>query len=241
MAESRTRTRTRVTKHPMVRRDELLDTALDLCRRHGFAAMNVEQITRSAGVAKGTFYHYFASKDAMLEELVLRFGDALFGHLTAAAEQPGGSAADRLGALMHAAAAYKANQADAAYAAIAFTDGNLALRHRLFQAWRDRARQVLLPVIRNGVRDGSLQVVDAETTTDIVLLLWFEAADQLWARGRAAPDVDAFVTIMTDGARALYQAQERVLGLVEGTFTLPLDPPFITMTRTLYYSLKENR
>ena len=35
-------------------------------------------------MAKGTFYHYFASKDAMLEELVRRFGDTLFDHLSAA-------------------------------------------------------------------------------------------------------------------------------------------------------------
>ncbi len=75
----------RITKDPDVRREELLDIALDLCRTQGFDALRVEQVVQRAGVAKGTFYHYFASKDAVLEALVQRFGEGLFGQLNAAA------------------------------------------------------------------------------------------------------------------------------------------------------------
>jgi AcrR family transcriptional regulator len=236
MAGTGVRARTRVTKHPDVRRDELLHIALQLCRSDGFEAMSVEQVTRVAGVAKGTFYHYFASKDAMLEELVSRFGEALFDYLSAAADAPG-TGAERIRALMAAAGGYKLAQSDITYATFLYASGNLALRHRLFAAWRERAREVLLPAIQAGQADGSLSVTSAEATTDLILLLWFEAADQLWMRALAADGVEGFVDVMVSGAAAIYEAHERLLGLPDGAFSIPLDPQVTEMTRQLYHSL----
>lgn len=41
-----------------------------LFARQGYAATSVEQITREAGVAKGTFFIHFATKDAVVTQLV---------------------------------------------------------------------------------------------------------------------------------------------------------------------------
>jgi AcrR family transcriptional regulator len=46
-----------------VRRQELLDAAVAVFSAKGVAAASVEDIVRAAGVAKGTFYLYFATKD----------------------------------------------------------------------------------------------------------------------------------------------------------------------------------
>ncbi len=229
--------RPRVVKDPDVRRDELLDTAFELCRSHGFDTMNVEQVTQAAGVAKGTFYHYFSSKDDMLEQLVRRFGDSLFDRLSAAAAQAEGTGSQRLRAVMAAAGSYKLGNADIAYASFLYSDGNLPLRHRLFQAWRERARQVLLPVIAQGAADGSFSVFSVEAATDVVLLLWFEAADQLWTRALGAADIDTFVDVMLNGAATIYQAQERILGVPEGTYAVPIDAHLTEITRQLYRRL----
>lgn len=233
-ATTRTASRRRVTKDPAVRREELLDLAFSLCRSEGFDAMSVDQLTRVAGVAKGTFYHYFSSKDDLLEQLVHRFGDALFDLLSAAANATEGSGTDRLRALMGAAAAYKMSQADVGYAGFLYRPENLPLRHRLMQAWRERARQVLLPVIAEGAADGSMSVADVGTATDLVLLLWFDAPEQLSLRAFAAPDADTFAEVMLAGAVAIYQAQERILGLPDGTFVVPADPQLVELTRQLY-------
>jgi AcrR family transcriptional regulator len=53
-----------------VTRARLFDAAVRLFAKHGYAATSVEQITREAGVAKGTFFVHFATKDAIVTELV---------------------------------------------------------------------------------------------------------------------------------------------------------------------------
>jgi TetR/AcrR family transcriptional repressor of nem operon len=46
-------------------RNALLDAALTLVRRQGWAATSVDQLCRAAGVTKGAFFHHFPSKEAL--------------------------------------------------------------------------------------------------------------------------------------------------------------------------------
>lgn len=50
-------------RKPEVTRQKLVDAAMVLMRRQGFAATTVDQICAEAGVTKGAFFHYFKSKD----------------------------------------------------------------------------------------------------------------------------------------------------------------------------------
>src|SRR5512137_196501 len=43
----------------------LLDAALVLVRRNGWAATSIDQLCRAAGVTKGAFFHHFESKEAL--------------------------------------------------------------------------------------------------------------------------------------------------------------------------------
>jgi len=52
------------------RRRELLDAAIVVFARKGFHASRVGDIAEEAGVAHGLLYHYFRSKDEVLETIV---------------------------------------------------------------------------------------------------------------------------------------------------------------------------
>jgi AcrR family transcriptional regulator len=56
------------------RRSEILRAAMDLFSKKGFEPTTVEDITRAAHVAKGTFYNFFAKK----EDVLLYFLDTEF-------------------------------------------------------------------------------------------------------------------------------------------------------------------
>lgn len=70
----------RVTKSPEERRNEILSTANELFQSIGYEETSVNMIIEKIGIAKGTFYYYFKSKedliaaivDDMLDELVAR-------------------------------------------------------------------------------------------------------------------------------------------------------------------------
>jgi AcrR family transcriptional regulator len=55
-------------------REQLLSAAEQVFGSQGFAAASIADITRVAGVAQGTFYIYFPSKEAVFRELVLEMG-----------------------------------------------------------------------------------------------------------------------------------------------------------------------
>ena len=48
---------------------KLVETALELIKERGFDAVNVDEITRKANVAKGTFYTYFKRKQDIMREI----------------------------------------------------------------------------------------------------------------------------------------------------------------------------
>ena len=50
----------------LARRDRMYEAAVTLFREQGYENTTVDQITRRAGVAKGTFFNYFPTKDAVL-------------------------------------------------------------------------------------------------------------------------------------------------------------------------------
>ncbi len=61
------------TKPAEVRLDELMNAAEVLFLERGVEATTITDITDAAGVGKGTFYHYFASKNDMLTALAKRY------------------------------------------------------------------------------------------------------------------------------------------------------------------------
>lgn len=58
-------------------RKKLIQAALKLLKEKGFKAINVEEITKEAGVAKGTFYIYFKRK----EDIILEYSRAPFSEI----------------------------------------------------------------------------------------------------------------------------------------------------------------
>ncbi len=61
------------TKPPEERREELMNAAQRLFLKQGVGSTPIEQITKEADVAKGTFYLYFSSKEEILSALEERF------------------------------------------------------------------------------------------------------------------------------------------------------------------------
>jgi AcrR family transcriptional regulator len=60
----------RIVKNPEVRREELINTALDLFCENGYQNTAVSDIVKKVGVAQGTFYYYFKTKEELINSII---------------------------------------------------------------------------------------------------------------------------------------------------------------------------
>lgn len=72
-----------------VYRQAILDAAEGVFSAHGFAAAKMADVARAAGLAAGTLYNYFDSKEEIVRALIERRGDELLARLEALAAGPG--------------------------------------------------------------------------------------------------------------------------------------------------------
>jgi AcrR family transcriptional regulator len=68
---------------------EILTAAHKLLEQRGPEAMTMEEIAADAGVAKGTLYLYFQSKDDLIQALITRVGENILRDMEAALQAPG--------------------------------------------------------------------------------------------------------------------------------------------------------
>ncbi|MDO8388987.1 MAG: TetR/AcrR family transcriptional regulator [Actinomycetota bacterium] len=63
-------------------RDEIVDAAWQLCREEGLAGLSLRELARRVGLAAPSVYSYFASKDAIYDEM-FRQGQVQLGEMMA--------------------------------------------------------------------------------------------------------------------------------------------------------------
>ena len=80
-------------------RDEILSAALRLFSERGFHAVSMQEIAAAAEFATGTLYNFFASKEALFEEMTHVWGDRIVSDLSATLDGPGAEV-DRLRAFI---------------------------------------------------------------------------------------------------------------------------------------------
>ena len=80
------------TRKPKARPEEVLEAALDLFARNGFAATRMEDIAQAAGLSKAAIYLYFPSKDdvfkALIETRIVKLRSDIVGVARAMKDDP---------------------------------------------------------------------------------------------------------------------------------------------------------
>lgn len=77
-------------------RDHILATGQRIMAGKGFSAVGLNEILTDAGVPKGSFYHYFSSKEAFGVDMLARYFDDYLAELDATLSKPGLTMAQRL-------------------------------------------------------------------------------------------------------------------------------------------------
>lgn len=83
-------------------RDTILATGQRIMGAKGFSAVGLNEVLTAAGVPKGSFYHYFASKEAFGEALLADYFTAYLADMDRLFRQPGQTKAQQLDAYFSA-------------------------------------------------------------------------------------------------------------------------------------------
>jgi len=188
------------TKPPEVRLDELMAAAEQLFIAKGVEAATVNDIVEAAGVAKGTFYHYFASKHDILLALRAKFSQGFLARVDEAVRAcaPEDGAA-RVRAWTHAGVA--AYLADYRLHDVVFHDarhGDRGTREK-----HDVLDQ-LERILADGQRAGNWTLAAPRLTAIVLFHAMHGAVDDAIARGEH------------DGQALAGQLAEIFLGLLRG-------------------------
>lgn len=93
------------------RREEILGAAVRVFARNGYAASRIEDVAQEAGIAKGSVYLYFESREALLEAAFEDLGGRMV-HILQQAVTGTGPAAERLADLLRGIMHYLSRERD---------------------------------------------------------------------------------------------------------------------------------
>lgn len=131
---------------------QILDTSRSLFFSQGYDKTSISQIVRAVGIAKGTFYHYFRSKDDLLKALVEEISQQMIDSIGNIAEYQELSATQRLTAYFRQISILKADNRELIMPMlhVMYRPENLQLRIQL----RERSLEKLAPIISSIISEG---------------------------------------------------------------------------------------
>lgn len=161
-------------------RQQILDTAKGIILGKGFSAAGLNEILSAAGVPKGSFYHYFKSKEQFGDALLADYFDEYLQMLERMLKDDGSSNSSRLLKFFQTWLDTQSSDATTDKCLIVklsaeVTDLSEAMRITLKNG-TDRVIACLTDCLQEGIRKGELPSdLDANTVTAEIYYMWVGA------------------------------------------------------------------
>lgn len=219
----------RVIKHPSIRRADLIAAAQSLFFSQGYEATSVEDIIGRTGLSKGAFYHYFPSKEAVLEAIAEQMAqEAVVAVETIVADESlnGFERLDRFLKHNRRLKVERAPEALALFEAL-FRPENIALYHHVFTRISRVLNPVMADILQQGMDDGSFLPGDAVAMAEILLGLTTTTHDSVASLVGASSEEAFRAAAAAFERRWIAQGivADRILGLPEGSIQF-IEPGF---------------
>ncbi|GAA0338815.1 TetR/AcrR family transcriptional regulator [Micropruina glycogenica] len=151
------------------RRAQLVAAAAEAFARQGVAATSVADIVRDAGVAQGTFYLYFTSKDDVILAVVEGVAETMLTSLQGRLDTAEMPAKDRLRAFGRLLADLARDGELSDVTDFIHRAENRTLHDRFAEHLLPRLLPLMEQLVADGVTDGSFRVADPRAAAWFVL------------------------------------------------------------------------
>lgn len=159
----------RITKDPEVRKNELMDAAEQLFIEKGYDHTSASDIIRKVGVAQGTFYYYFASKDDILNAVIDRYTMRYIDFVKGIADDDEMSALQKVQSIVDKLISIKDRKKQLSeYLSL---EGKVAKHERFQGQVGSTIAPLITKIVKQGIREGVFEVEHPAEMTELIVLI----------------------------------------------------------------------
>ena len=199
----------------MSAREKIMQEAQILFAQKGYEATSVQNIIDAVGIAKGTFYYYFASKEALLEETVTSVIKMQAELIMSQLEESDENALDKFASFMRLQSQWKSTQFDVLYMTlkILYSDQNCLYIKKVKEKNTKYYLPIMNLIIKQGIEEGVFETPYPNTIGEMVIRLSNDFSDTIaraFVNYHAYDDLLGFLQERID---LLLHCIERLIGI----------------------------
>ena len=214
----------RIVKPAPVRRDEIIECAMQLFIERGYDATSISHIISRAGISKGAFYHHFQAKEDLIEALATRYAEEAAAAARPILEDETLDSFSRLSAFFASMRQQKVDAAPQLRTTFEplFRPENIQLYHRSQRATVGVVLPILSDIIARGVEEKCFDVPDPEAAADTILGLLASTRDLIVEFYTTRTELERRSQLERFRRRMRYLGTviDRILGVPEGSIEL---------------------
>lgn len=210
-----------MTRKNPERRQDLVTAAQRLFYTKGYENTSINDIAQAAGVTKGAFYHYFDSKEDVIEAIAQQGMDHLLTMFNAILQDSDLTVLEKLKRYVDAGNSWKVEQLDSMLLLLRnfYRPENTIMRLRIQARRREAGRDAFTQVLAEGNAAGVFHVDDLPAMTTILIAVLQNYEDEfaslLLDEDRGSAERLAMAKRHT---AALNLAFRRLLGMIDASF-----------------------
>lgn len=212
----------RTIKDHDTRQNEILDATQRLIYTKGYEQMTIQDILDILQISKGAFYHYFDSKQALLEALVERTLDDALEMIIPVMQDPNLKSLEKLERYFSLIARWKVEQKDymLALMSVWYSDDNAIVRQKLDTSSTVKVIPLLTSLIHQGIEEGILKPTFPDQAAAIMMSILEGFANAIAILILSQDRTNASLNQLENLVGAYTDAVERVLGAPQGSIHL---------------------
>ncbi len=223
-----------------IKQDKIINVAQTLFYQKGYERTSVNEIIKKIDIAKGTFYHYFNSKEDLLDKMVGKIVAGVMIPLKIKLHNKNLNAIDKLKYFFQQWTIFKIKNIEffQLLVRIMYKKENLLLRHKMQQNSLKKMAPFISEIIKQGQKEGLFSVGNPQETAEIIMYLSKNIADNMGPKLAKGKLNTKIINELIDKSRAYEQAIIKLLGIEDKSVNL-FD--FDQLEKNILKKIKDNQ